>query len=99
MQIIVISDRLANARTLTLSTRHVFASAIFGLATLTGLTIGLYWLTLRFAADVKVPYVQQMMQAVNVQCPFLLDGACSVYDGRPFSCRAVMPRLRPYRGN
>ena len=40
MQIIVISDRLAKAKTVTLTTRHLFASAFLGLVTLTGLTIG-----------------------------------------------------------
>jgi len=65
LQIIVISDRLANAKTVTLSTRHVFASVFLALLTLTGLSIGLYWLTLKFASDVKVPFVQDIVLAAQ----------------------------------
>ena len=53
MQIIVISDRLAKAKTVTLTARHLVATALLGLVTLTGLTIGLYALTLRVAIDIK----------------------------------------------
>ena len=65
MQIIVISDRLAKAKTLTLTTRHVFATGLFGLAALTGLTIGLYALTLRFATEVKIPYLHEIVVAAQ----------------------------------
>ncbi len=65
MQIIVISDRLAKARTVTLTTRHLLASALLGLVTLTGLTIGLYALTLKVAIDVKVPILQDVIAAAQ----------------------------------
>ncbi len=65
MQIIVISDRLAKAKTLTLTTRHVLASGLLSLVALTGLTIGLYALTLRFAAEVKIPYLHEIIVAAQ----------------------------------
>ena len=65
MQIIVISDRLAKAKTVTLTTRHLIASALLGMVTLTGLTIGLYALTLRIAIDIKIPILQDVVLAAT----------------------------------
>ncbi len=65
MQIIVISDRLAKARTVTLTTRHLIASGMLGGVMLTGLTIGLYALTFRVAGDVKIPFLQQIAAAAQ----------------------------------
>ena len=65
MQIIVISDRLAKAKTLTLTTRHFFASALAGGTMLAGLTICLYALTFRLAGDVKIPFLQQIVLAAQ----------------------------------
>jgi murein DD-endopeptidase MepM/ murein hydrolase activator NlpD len=63
LQIIVISDRLAKARTLTLTTRHLVVSGLAGVVMLIGLTIGLHALTLRVAGEIKVPYLQQVLSA------------------------------------
>ena len=65
MQIIVISDRLAKAKTLTLTTRHLFASVVLGTVMLVGLTIGLYALTFRLAGDVRLPFLQQIIVAAQ----------------------------------
>ncbi len=65
MQIIVISDRLAKAKTVTLTTRHLLAFALFGLVALTGLTIGLYAITLRVAVDIKIPFLQEVVRAAQ----------------------------------
>lgn len=65
MQIIVISDRLAKAKTVTLTTRHLLASALLGMVMLAGLTIGLYALTLKVAIDVKVPILQDIVAATQ----------------------------------
>ncbi|MEK6244881.1 MAG: M23 family metallopeptidase [Pseudomonadota bacterium] len=65
MQVILISSRLAKARSLTLSLRHVlvtFAIAVAALICLTGIT---YWLSLRFAVDLKIPLVTQLVLAVH----------------------------------
>ena len=65
MQIIVISDRLAKARTLSLSLRHVLASVGLALLLLVSLTAALYWLSLRFAADVKIPLIHRLVLAAQ----------------------------------
>jgi murein DD-endopeptidase MepM/ murein hydrolase activator NlpD len=65
VQIIVISDRLAKARTVTLTTRHVYGSALFGLAALATLTVGLYVLTFRLAGEVKLPFLKQIVLAAQ----------------------------------
>lgn len=61
MQIIVIPNRLAKARSLNVSTRHLVASLFVALALLVAMTVGLYWVTFRFATDIKVPLVQQLV--------------------------------------
>jgi len=65
VQIIVIPDRLARARTLTVSTRHLLASMMVALMLLLGMTAGLYWLTIRFATDFKIPVVQELVLAAQ----------------------------------
>ena len=61
MQIILISDRLAKARSVSLSLRHLVGSAMLALAVVVGATAGLYWLTLRYAAEVPLPALQRLV--------------------------------------
>ena len=61
MQVILISHRLAKARTLTLSARHAVLSVVLALAVLTALATALYWVTLRFAAEWNLPPVQRLL--------------------------------------
>lgn len=61
MQIILMPHRLAKARTITVSTRHVVWSAALGLLLLAGLTVSLYWLTIRFVAGWHTPYIQRLV--------------------------------------
>ena len=65
MQVILISSRLAKARSLTLSLRHVLASCALGLGALVCLTAATYWLSLRFAVDLKIPLVTQLVLATQ----------------------------------
>ena len=65
MQIILISDRLAKARSVSLSLRHLVGSAIVVLALVAAATAGLYWLTLRYAADVRLPALQRLVVAAQ----------------------------------
>ncbi|MCC6212662.1 MAG: M23 family metallopeptidase [Burkholderiales bacterium] len=65
MQIILISSRLAKARSVTLSLHHVLGSLAAGVAVVVGLTGALYWLSLRFAADLKIPLVHRLVLAVQ----------------------------------
>jgi murein DD-endopeptidase MepM/ murein hydrolase activator NlpD len=61
LQIILISDRLAKARTISLSLRHLVGTAFFALLLLCGSTAGLYWLTLRHASELRVPALQRLV--------------------------------------
>jgi len=65
LQIIVIPDRLAKAKTLNFSSRHLAASMMLALVLLLGMTAGLYWLTIRFATDIKIPVVQELVLAAQ----------------------------------
>jgi len=65
VQIILISDRLAKARSLNLSAVHLTALLLLALALLCGSTAALYWFTLRYAADIKIPVLQQLIVATQ----------------------------------
>ena len=65
MQIILISDRLARARSVHMSTRHIVGAGFLALLLLLGATVSLYWLTLRYAAEVKLPALQQLIAAAQ----------------------------------
>ena len=65
MQIILISDRLAKTRSVTLSSRHLVGTAIAALIAILCATVGLYWLTLRYAADARIPALQQLVISAN----------------------------------
>ena len=55
MQIILMSGRLGRARSISLSARHLFGTAFIALVTLCAATAAVYWLTLRYAADLPIP--------------------------------------------
>lgn len=65
MQIILISDRLARARSVTLATRHLVVSALLAFVGMLVGTAGLYWLTLRYATDLPVPAFQKLVLAAQ----------------------------------
>jgi murein DD-endopeptidase MepM/ murein hydrolase activator NlpD len=65
VQIILISSRLAKARPLTLTLRHILASATLGLLAVAVLTGALYWLSLRFAVEMKIPLVTRLVLAAQ----------------------------------
>jgi murein DD-endopeptidase MepM/ murein hydrolase activator NlpD len=61
VQIILISDRLAKARSVNLSLRHLMASALLLTVFLCGATAAAYWLTLRYAAEMPLPALQRLV--------------------------------------
>jgi len=65
VQIILISDRLARARSVTLSGMHLIAAAAAALALLCGGTAALYWFSLRYAAEIRVPILQDLVAAAQ----------------------------------
>jgi len=61
VQIILISDRLAKARSVTLSLRHLMGSALLALFLVLAATAGVYWLSLRYASEVPVPALHRLI--------------------------------------
>jgi murein DD-endopeptidase MepM/ murein hydrolase activator NlpD len=61
VQIILVSDRLATARSITLSKKHLAVVAVLGVAALLALSSLLSWLTLRHAAELRIPFLQDML--------------------------------------
>jgi murein DD-endopeptidase MepM/ murein hydrolase activator NlpD len=65
VQVILIPSRLAKARSVTLSLSHVLLTASLGVAMVISLAGALYWLSLRFAADLKIPLVHELVLAAQ----------------------------------
>jgi murein DD-endopeptidase MepM/ murein hydrolase activator NlpD len=63
VQVILISSRLAKARSVTITMRHVFGTLALAASILVCLTGVTYWLSLRFAVDLKIPMVTQLVLA------------------------------------
>ena len=65
MQIILISNRLAKARTISISLRHVVIGFSLVALMVFALSGGLSWLGLRFAAELKIPLVHDLVRMVQ----------------------------------
>jgi len=65
VQIILISDRLAKSQSVTLSSRHLVGTAVAAMLAVCVATVGLYWLTLRYAADARFPVLQQLVLSAH----------------------------------
>jgi murein DD-endopeptidase MepM/ murein hydrolase activator NlpD len=65
VQIILISDRLAKARSVNLSLVHLAGMAALSLALLFGSTAAVYWFTLRYAAEFRIPVLQRLVVAAQ----------------------------------
>jgi murein DD-endopeptidase MepM/ murein hydrolase activator NlpD len=65
VQIILISDRLAKARSVTLSWQHLVGTGFAAMLAVCAATVGLYWLTLRYASDIRIPVLQQLVLSAN----------------------------------
>ena len=65
MQIILVSDRLAKARSISLSLAHLAVLAATALALLCASTAGLYWLSLRYASEVRIPVLHRLVLAAQ----------------------------------
>ena len=61
MQIILISDRLAKARSVSLAKHHVVVGLVLAGSLVVCATAGLYWLTLRYASEIRVPALQRLL--------------------------------------
>jgi len=65
LQIILISDRLARARSVTLAARHLVASVLLALLAMLAGAAGMYWLTLRYAVEMPLPAFQKLVLAAQ----------------------------------
>jgi murein DD-endopeptidase MepM/ murein hydrolase activator NlpD len=61
VQIILISDGLAKSRSVTLSLRHLAGTALAAIVVVCAATVGLYWLTLRYVDEARIPVLQQLV--------------------------------------
>src|SRR5499426_3874549 len=52
---------MAKARSLNLTLRHFVGTALLGFALLCAATEGLYWLTLRYASEIRAPALQRLV--------------------------------------
>lgn len=66
MHIILVSDRLATAKTVTLTGRHLVA-AFVGLAALVVVLATLFsYVTVRHAAEIRLPFLQDLVRAISL---------------------------------
>jgi len=66
MHIILVSDRLATAKTITLTGRHLFA-ALVGLAAVVVVLATLFsYVTVRHAAEIRLPFLQDLVRAISM---------------------------------
>ncbi|TMH72439.1 MAG: M23 family peptidase [Betaproteobacteria bacterium] len=61
MHIILVSSKLAKARSLTLTNRHLVASVVFMALLVFSLTLGLFWITVRHATEFKLPLLDSLV--------------------------------------
>ena len=67
MHIILVSDRLATARSITLTWRHafIFVGALF--SSVLVLSSLFSYVTVRHAAEIRLPFLQDMLRAMNAE--------------------------------
>src|SRR5690348_17233996 len=56
---------MAKARSVNLSAMNLAGLFVLALALLCGSTASLYWFTLRYAAEIKIPVLQQLIVATQ----------------------------------
>lgn len=67
MHIILVSDRLATARSITLTWRHAFMFAAAMFASVVVLSSLFSYVTVRHAADIRLPFLQDLLRTVNAE--------------------------------
>ncbi|MCL4680826.1 MAG: M23 family metallopeptidase [Rhodocyclaceae bacterium] len=67
MHIILVSDRLATARTITITARHLVLAAFILLLTVLAVSTLFSYVTVRHAAEVRLPFLQSLLVSVREQ--------------------------------
>ena len=65
MHIILVSSRLGGAKSLTLTHRHLIAGVLFMAALMLSLTLGLFWITVRHANELKLPLLDSLVKSAQ----------------------------------
>lgn len=65
MHIILVSGGLARSRSLTLTTRHLIVGSVLVALLVFGLTLGLFWITVRHATEVKLPLLDSLVRSAQ----------------------------------
>ncbi|MBI4984652.1 MAG: M23 family metallopeptidase [Rhodocyclales bacterium] len=67
MHIILVSDRLATAKTVTLTGRHLFLGVAMLATMVLGLSTLFSYVTVRHAAEIRLPFLQELVRAVSME--------------------------------
>jgi murein DD-endopeptidase MepM/ murein hydrolase activator NlpD len=67
MHIILVSNRLAKAKSVTLTTAHLLAGATFLALVVLGLAAAVFWVSVRHADDFKIPQLQSLVLSAQQQ--------------------------------
>ncbi len=67
MHIILVSNRLATAKSISLDTRHLLLGAALLTATVLALSSSMFYLVFRHAIEIKLPLVQQLLLSAQEQ--------------------------------
>ena len=65
MHIILLSSRMARAKSLTLNTAHFVAAGLATAGLVLALATGMLYLTVRYAAQIKLPLLENMLATVQ----------------------------------
>ncbi len=65
MHLIVFTHRLATPRSITINARHLVLATVLGLSAMAAGAALLYYVTFRYAADLKLPVLQQLVAAAR----------------------------------
>ncbi len=67
MHIILVSDRLATARTITITWRHVVSAAALFTTVVLALSSVLSYVSVRHAAEIRLPFLQDLLRVINAE--------------------------------
>ena len=67
MHIILVSDRLATAKSLTLTGWHLFFAGATVVVSIVLLAFAFSYFTVRHAAEIRLPFLQDLLRAMNAE--------------------------------
>jgi murein DD-endopeptidase MepM/ murein hydrolase activator NlpD len=67
MHIILVSDRMATARTISITWRHLITAAVLFSVVVLTLSSALSYMSVRHAAEIRLPFLQELLRAINAE--------------------------------